>query len=405
MAPTEDSSFRSPEVGRAYVFFYGLAGALALYVAVLDVALGPYVERQQHAYRTSRGLVDGNHPLFHEINGILFPGYDIEAVLAERDLHLYAFTKYADPTVVLADGTLTSVVVPVPLLLHLVANDPPDVLFLGSSRAREAFRPDVFVDHLQRLGGPRVRALNLAVSAALPEVHAIFAEHLVRVNRRRFPVIVVMNDDFSMDVVERRKREARNNGAESLRRRYESMLKRYLGNSEPGLRPAGATLPAVHHFLSVTDPFARPVRPALPADLGARYAAWEGRYVAETPPHHWRLDPPAADAFERALRDLLRIADEVVVLTSPVTDARRNIFDQEAARRVLRGICERVGATCLDHRRQDWQLDNTHYFHRALNRQLAYVRNTEGFEPTHLNPLGAVRFSTSLAEQMVELVD
>ncbi len=367
---------------RAYGFFFAFLLCSAALVGLLTAALGEHAARQRGAYNTSRGPVHLGEPLFDEVSAILFPGYDVRGLVAGERAALFETDEFAKPTIVLGDGSWLTVSLPVGLILHLLRTEPPDVLMLGSSRGREAFRPDVFLTAARQRGHALDKALNFCISTGVPEIYELFGRQLEGLARKpRLSLLMV--DDFSVDAVARKRLRV----AENLRL-FERLC---------AVHPAApgddwtTSIPSIHHFLP--DPrreAPREIPPPRPlADLAGEYQRFEALYVRRTGQKPWLLDSPALASLRRAVRLLEQHSQRVVVLTSPLTDAELAVSVANRSFEHMRRMSDEEGVPFLQLGKEDYGLENVD-FHNG--------RGLPGFDPRHVNPPAAVHLTERLGE-------
>lgn len=75
----------------------------------------------------------------------------------------------------------------------------PDVVFMGTSRAFQAFDPDVFNDELQQLTGREVKALNMATASGTLEINYLELKNIIS-DQKKPSVIVYGLSEFEFQV-------------------------------------------------------------------------------------------------------------------------------------------------------------------------------------------------------------
>jgi hypothetical protein len=250
---------------------------------------------------TSAGLLAADDPLTRELLSILFPGYEQEIDALQPDL--LENSEFSSPTLLLDDGRKVNVMVPRHLPFELAQAATPQVVILGTSRAREGVRPDVLS---RALGGARV--INLAVSGATTETMDVILDALADRIDGQIDTIIVTVDDVSFIA-----------NPENAR-----TWRRLIGNLE-GLHTFRGRVSAFgRELLDVFPRFERIPRipPLAPFEACADPAKVVAAGRLSPPPKEYyrgTANPMLVDAFRRLVDRAQRMARQVVFVVMPVT--------------------------------------------------------------------------------------
>lgn len=259
---------------------------------------------------------------------------------------------------------------------------------MGSSRCREAFRADVFRETYQQTYGSDVRALNLCVSGAFPELYLTYSEYYLE-RGLHFKRIVLMVDDYIL------------NGSPHFRSWMAETLQSYRDRlfltKEPPKRKWKFF--SIHHLLQASaGAHATTQQFEIPEDWQARYRDWESSVPT---PVDWRFDswslrPEGIEAYRETLANLAQVTDELVVVTSPVTSALYSRTRSTTSIPRLRKMTEEYGIPFLELTRENSGLTNRDYY---------YSEGADRFNLDHMNPEAAIRFTEFLVNRLGRLVE
>jgi hypothetical protein len=355
----------------------GIAGFFAALLAVILVAgwinqAGlKNLTRQagREVMVTSQGNLKAGHPLIERLQDVLYPGY--REVLERLDPPLFEASQFTLVNVLLDGGKQISFPYQWWLPLELAAEKPPHVLVFGSSRTREAVRPDILS---QSLGGKRV--LNLAVSAATPGVMETLFDALFA--RLQSPVesIVIFVDDFAFS----------QEYADT-----EQVWKGLVRQREEMRRPTGQLTEKGRELLNLLPTWRRlPVNAPKPdfatcSDPAKRVEAMGEPPLAER--KDWRLESRAVESFARLVAKAEQKAARVILIASPVTDYQKKRspgFDH------LADLRKAIKHPILEESLEFWGL--------GLDAFLGFGGEACGFDGHHMNPAAAIGFSRRLGQ-------
>jgi hypothetical protein len=363
--PTEASApMRHQRPHRLPAFLLGLAIVLGLAIAAKQLLLrhpiaGLEVGGDSDYLLTSDGPWHRTDQRTDGLMKILFPGY--HSALEELAPPLYEESEYAIPTLKMSDGHLVRVLVPRTLPLSLLAKAPPDVLLLGTSRMREAARPDVIARKMN-FG----RVLNFSVSGASMETIELQLEEISRlVHGRKIPLLVIGIDDVSFDYRPANVDDWRSNIQDWER-----------GRSVTGqLKERVETL--LDHFPRLQKARWAPLGTATHCDREPEAA--DRRDVS--------LSHAQVDALKRVVGKADSIGEQVLYIVMPLTPSYYTANDMSylpAARAIL---AERL----IERPLADWGL-NTASFQGAKGVSPCYI------DHHHVSPAAAESFSAALVD-------
>jgi hypothetical protein len=355
----------------------GVAGFFAAIITILFVAgwinqAGlKNITRQagREVMVTSEGILKAGHPLIARLQDILYPGY--REVLERLDPPLFEASQFTLVNVLLEGGKQVSLPYQWWLPIELAVEKPPHVLVFGSSRTREAVRPDILS---QSLDGKRV--LNMAVSAATPGVMETLFDALF--TRLQYPVetIIIFVDDFAFsqeyaDTEQLWKGLVRKR--EEMRRPTGKLTEK--GRELLNLLPTWRRLPS-HTLKPDFAPCSDPARRA--EAMGAPPAAER---------KEWRLEGRAVESFARLVAKAEQKAARVILIASPVTDYQKRRapgFDP------LPQLRQTLKHPILEESLEFWGL--------GLDSFLGFGGEACGFDGHHMNPAAAIGFSRRLGQ-------
>lgn len=377
-SPAQSNSF----VGRTWPVVV-LGGAVL--VAVLGWRAVAFKTLVVPRYFTSEGEVLKGSPLFDEINAVLCPNYEVEAILARRPGRLREVNQLATPTLLLREGRLVTVNVPINLLVSCLQEAPPELLVFGSSRAREAIRPDVLARDLRGPLGPAPRVLNLSCSGGS---FTTFRDMLATMpdSRPHLRAILICADDRMVPA-----------GQTPHAREAASQFQASWRASGAVKFVAGApTLQLLldQRKLNVSREGVRAL--VFPPDLDARYADFHAAYLNNAQRGEWRAPAAHLRALAECLEVAKRRADTVIVTNSFATDAWIAVnAPWQRTYEVVREACERHGVVYLNLDRDACGFGNADFY---------FAKNVAQFDPVHLNPRAAVRYSELVSAKLRPLL-
>ena len=156
MRETPDASAPKSALG----FFAGMAGVIAVLIAVQSLGLLESLGLLTPDHlNTTLGLKHRNDPVTRKLLAINFPGHQDE--IERIGPQLSETSQFSEPHQLLADGRRVKFNIPRYLPFILAASKPPDVIILGTSRARDGVRPDKLSEALGEAA-----VLNFAFSGA-----------------------------------------------------------------------------------------------------------------------------------------------------------------------------------------------------------------------------------------------
>lgn len=355
---------RRQKLYRLPAFLLGLTVVLGLAVFAKQMLLrypvaGLEVGGDSDYLLTSDGPLHRTDWRTDRLMKILFPGY--HSALERLAPPLYEESEYSIPTLRMGDGHMVRVMVPRTLPLSLLDDAPPDVLLLGTSRMREAARPDVIATRMNAR-----RVLNFSVSGASMETIELQLEEIRRLTHGwKIPLLIIGIDDVSFD-----NRPANADDWRSNIRDWER------GRSVTGqLKERVETL--LDHFPRLQKARWAPLGTAMRCDREPEAA--DRRDVS--------LSNAQVDALKRVVDKADSIGEQVLYIVMPLTPSYYTANDMSylpAARAIL---AERL----IERPLADWGLD-TASFQGAKGVSPCYI------DHHHVSPAAAEAFSVALVD-------
>lgn len=322
---------------------------------------------------TSEGPVAAGDPLVVRLQDILYPGY--RDILERLNPPLFESSQFTLVNVLLENGRQVAFPYQWWLPIDLAAERAPHVLVFGSSRAREAVRPDVLS---RALGGKRV--LNFGVSAATPAVMDTLFDALFARLRTPVETIVFFIDDFAfsqeyvdLDLVWKRLSRQQADKHSITARLTEK------GREALNLLPTWRRLPgqaAKPAFASCDDPRRR-------AEIAGDPPSGERK--------NWRLEAGAIETFSRLVAKAETKAARVVLIAMPTTDYHKR---RAAGFDPVPALEAKLKRPIVSGALEAWGLSDDSF--------LGFAGEACGFDGHHVNTAAAVEFSRALGRRLAD---
>ena len=279
---------------------------------------------------------------------------------------------------ILLDRTRLSFPTPIRLPFELLTNAAAGTgtLVLGSSRAREAFRPDVFESVA---AGSYAPAVNLASSQAAPVFWLGLVQHLKEValpGNKKIKAAIVMADPESLAdmwlrpfVPPKPVNESMIGGPQSGKVRMHEAWPVWTGLSQIGQWQIPENWEAL-----ATDPYAN----GLNHDSQGTAYKFHG------------LGPKNVAAFKKLLVLLKEIAEVVLVVEAPLSPMQFSLVSQDSSRSELEKLSAEANVPFTVQTPGQWGLTEKHFFGAK-----AYA--LDKMDWWHVNYVGADVFTTNLA--------
>jgi len=321
--------------------------------------------------RFEDGVTSREDPITKDVLHALFPGY--EQIIASIRPSLNSKDEFALTSVLVGEDRKGLVRIPLELPFLLLDEKAPDVIIFGTSRARDGINPSILA---KELGSCSV--LNLAVSgASMSTIRLLMKQVLIRQKHKAKLAIICIDDPSFSNRPERirewdrliEKLTSKDGRLSSLHRIYAEIVD-------------NLTYRRKDRVLSLND-FPR-LAPCLDKEAVRREITPESN-----PEQRFMTGISSVEvaSFEEVSQLAGSLADTVIYLVMPVTAKYKThvkCFDY------LSVVKRRLGVNFINYPMEVYGLSDHDYFG-------AKGKGNCNMDLHHLNPLGAVKFTTALA--------